>query len=345
MKKFLKYNLNPKIDEKNNQQARIEISSLERGMGKTLGNALRRTLLFDIPGSSLFAIKINDATHEFQAIEGIKEDIVQIILNLKGLVIKIDENAYSDEDLAKFNIENWPVMEVTASGKTVVHASDIKLPVGFEIINKDLYICELTSSTAKLDLKLYATRDRGFTPFTENREKVNTLNVIAIDANFSPIVRVSYTVDEIKLSKTKLGDKLIFDLSTNGSISPSDAFAYAAKILSEYLQPLIAINEKISELKLIEEEVAAKKSQTLSIQIEDMNLSVRSFNCLKRAGIQTIQQLTDKTKDQVEHIKNLGKKSLREIQKKLVEYGLSFKQESSNDANDEELNEEENIEE
>ena len=145
MKKFLRYEINPKIDEKNPQQAKFVITPLEKGMGNTLGNALRRTLLFDIPGSSIFAIKINNATHEFQALDGIKEDVTQIILNLKGLVVKIDDNAFSDNDLETTHIEQWPVMEIETTGKKVVTASDIKVPAGFEVINKDLYICELTS--------------------------------------------------------------------------------------------------------------------------------------------------------------------------------------------------------
>ena len=328
MKKFLRYEINPKIDEKNPQQAKFVITPLEKGMGNTLGNALRRTLLFDIPGSSIFAIKINNATHEFQALDGIKEDVTQIILNLKGLVVKIDDNAFSDNDLETTHIEQWPVMEIETTGKKVVTASDIKVPAGFEVINKDLYICELTSPKSKLDLKIYATRGYGFTTFSVNHEKVNALSIIATDSNFSPIVSVNYYVNEKRISKHEVGDELTIELSTNGAISPSDAMAYAAKVLSEHLQPIININERINEIKLMVEERQNKENQTASIAIEDMNLSVRSFNCLKRAGIQTVQQLIDKHRSEVERIKNLGRKSLREIQKKLLEYGFTFKEET-----------------
>lgn len=339
MEKFLKYNINPVITEKNSQLSKIVISPLEKGMGNTLGNALRRTLLFDIPGSSLFAIKINNATHEFQGLNGIKEDITQIILNLKGLVIKIDEHAYSDDELEGTKIEQWPVMEIVVKGKSIIHASDIKCPIGFEIVNKDLYICELTTDSAKLDLKLYATRGRGFTTFSTNHEKVNSLSIIATDSNFSPIVRVNYSVDEIKISKNKIGDELTIELLTNGAISPNSAIAFAAKILSEHLEPLINIDATINEYKLIQKQKETEQQQTLSISIDEMNLSVRSYNCLKRAGIQSVEQLTNKTKTQVEHIKNLGKKSLREIQRKLTELGLGFKEATAEDILNEEVSE------
>lgn len=334
MDKFYKYNIKPEIITKNKQQAKFVIAPLERGMGQTLGNALRRTLLFDIPGSALFAIKINDATHEFQAINGIKEDITQIILNLKNLVIKIDEKAYSDEELDQLHIEQWPVMTIKANGKCVIHGSDIVLPAGFEIVNPNIYLCELTSPDAKLEMSLYATRGHGFKSFSINHERVNTLSIIAVDSDFSPIIRVAYNVDEIKLSKYEVGDSLTIEVATNGAIAPSSAIAYAAKIFSEHLAPLIDIDERVKEFTMLQEKQQAEKSRTLSIPIENINLSVRSYNCLKRAGIQTIQELTSRTKSEIEHIKNLGNKSLREIQRCLLEYGLSFKKED--EANKEE---------
>ena len=334
MEKFLKYDIKVEKNERNPQQCKFVISPLEKGMGNTLGNALRRTMLFDIPGSSIFAVKVNDATHEFQAIEGVKEDVTQIILNLKGLAIKIDENAFTDDELAELTIEKWPVMEVSASGKCVVKASDIKTPAGFEIVNKGLYICELTSPESKLDLKLYARRGRGFVTFTQNHDEIKSLGIIATDSNFSPIIRVGYSVEDMKLSKSETCDSLTVEIATNGAISPSDALAYAAKLISDYLQPIVGINEHISQMKLIEEQKREQRSERLSASIEDISLSVRSYNCLKRAGIQTIHELTEKTRSEVEKIKNLGRKSLREIQKKLIEYGLSFKDERSDDKED-----------
>ena len=335
MEKFHKYDIKPIIDEKNEQHAIFTISPLEKGMGLTLGNALRRTLLFDIPGSSLFAIKIKGVTHEFQAIDGVKEDVTQIILNLKGVVISIDEAAYSDEELASTAIEHWKVMKLNVEGKKVVHAKDITLPSGFKIINEDVYICELTDEKSKLEMDLYATRGRGFTPFTVNNEKIgNSLSLIATDSDFSPIIRVGYAIDEVKVSKYETGDKLTLDVSTNGSITPSDAVALAAKVLSDHLSPLIAINESIREYNMMQEEAAVQKNRTLSTSIESMNLSVRSYNCLKRVGIHTIEDLTSKTRSEVEHIKNLGRKSLKEIQKRIAEQGLSFKEEEYDSTED-----------
>ncbi|ASJ89006.1 MAG: DNA-directed RNA polymerase subunit alpha [Candidatus Malacoplasma girerdii] len=326
MEKFLKYTIQPVIDKKDANQAKFEIAPLERGMGNTLGNALRRTLLFDIPGASLFAIKINDVAHEFQGIDGIKEDVTQIILNLKGLVLKIDENAYSDEDLTNMKIEQWPVMKINVSGKKEVHGSDIELPAGFDIVNPDLYICSLTDVNAKLEMSLYATRGRGFTTFSVNHERINTLGIIATDSDFSPVLRVAYSVDSVKISKHQTSDRLVLDVITNGSVSPSNAVAFAAKALTEHLTPLIEIDSRVKEYQLMQEQIVKEKSQTLSIQIENINLSVRSYNCLKRAGIQTIEELTNRTRYEIEHIKNLGRKSMREIVRRLTEYGLNFRE-------------------
>jgi DNA-directed RNA polymerase subunit alpha len=178
-----------------------------------------------------------------------------------------------------------------------------------------------------LEIEIYAIRGRGFKTFAQNREMINSLNIIATDSNFSPIVRVGYIVEEQKISKTITGDILILDVATNGAISPQDSVAMAAKILSEHLKPFIDINTAIETMQIMKEHEEEKKQEGLSIPIEELTLSVRSYNCLKRRGIQTINELTAMTKTEVEKIKNLGKKSLREIQKQLVEYGLTFKEE------------------
>ncbi|MDR2823305.1 MAG: DNA-directed RNA polymerase subunit alpha [Mycoplasmataceae bacterium] len=326
MEKFIKYQITPEIDNINSQQAKFKIAPLEKGFGVTLGNALRRTMLSNIPGASVFAIRIPGVTHEFQTINGIKEDVTQIVLNLKGLVIIIDENIHSDEELASLRVEQWPTMKIHFKGQGAIHASDIELPAGFEIVNKDLHIASVTTATGKLEMEIYATRGRGFKTFIQNRESINSLSIIATDSNFSPITRVGYTVDEEKISKQMTGDVLNLDVATTGAITPGNAVAIAAKILSEHLNPLIGISETIDQLKVINEQVEQQKTTTLSIPIEDLNLSVRSYNCLKRRGIQTIQELTDMSCSEVEKIKNLGKKSLREIQKQLTEYGLSFRE-------------------
>jgi DNA-directed RNA polymerase subunit alpha len=176
-------------------------------------------------------------------------------------------------------------------------------------------------------MDLYATRGRGFRTFNQNRELINSLAIIATDSNFSPIIRVGYSVEEQKISKTITADMLTMEVATNGGILPQDAIAMASKILVEHFNPLVEINQAITNIQVLHEQVEQEKTHTLSIPIDDLNLSVRSYNCLKRSGIQTIQQLTSMTRTEVEKIKNLGKKSLREIQKQLTEYGLSFKEE------------------
>lgn len=326
MEKFLKYDIKPNVSESNVNFGQFNIGPLERGFGVTIGNSLRRVLLSNIPGASVFAIKIPGVTHEFQAIEGIKEDVTQIVLNLKKLLVKIDNQVYSDEQFAEMSIETWPSMKINFDKSGVINASSIEVPVGFEIVNKDLYIATKTDSKKPFVMEIYAKTGRGFKSFKQNHELINSLSIIATDSNFSPIIQVSYAVEEQKITKTVVGDILKLEIATDGTISPGDALAYASKILMDHFEDLTMINEKIKQVKMMNDEVETAKQQSLSIPIEDLDLSVRSYNCLKRNGIQTIQELTIKSRSEIEKIKNLGKKSLREIQKKLVDYGLAFKE-------------------
>jgi DNA-directed RNA polymerase subunit alpha len=218
-------------------------------------------------------------------------------------------------------------MKIFSKGAGQIHASDIELPAGFEILNKDLYICSLTDASTKFEMEIYATRGRGFRSFNQNKEIVNTLSIIATDSNFSPIIRVGYAIEEQKISKTDTGDILVLDVATTGAISPQNAVAYASKILVEHFTPLVNINEAINQIKVMNEQIEQQKATTLATPIEDLNLSVRSYNCLKRRGIQTIQELASMNKFEIEKIKNLGKKSLREIIKQLQAYGITFKEE------------------
>ncbi len=327
MEKFLKYTIKPIINNKDSKETSFVLQPLEKGFGTTIGNALRRTLLSNIPGASIFAIKIPGITHEFQAIKGIKEDVTQIVLNLKNLVLKISESAFSDDELASTKLEQWPTLHISKKKTGVVTAADIEVPVGMEVVNKNLYICTITDDKTSLDMEIYATRGRGFRTFTENREIVNSLSVIATDSNFSPIIQVGYHVEDYKISKTVTGDSLTMNVVTNGSIEATNAVALAAKILSEHFIPLIDLDAKVKEVEIINQQIEEQKANTLSIAIEELDLSVRSYNCLKNYGIHTIQELTNMTKSQVAKINNLGNKSLREIQKKLTDYGLTFKTE------------------
>jgi len=321
MEKFIKYNIQPNIKELNDFHGHFEIGPLETSFGITVGNALRRVILSNIPGASVFAIQIEGVKHEFQAIDGIKEDVTQIILNLKQLVLKISDDAVAED--TKF--ENWPPMTISVKDSGVITAADIELPIGFDIVNKDLYICTKTNSSKKFEMKIYARNGRGYRTFKENQELINTVDVIATDSNFCPVLQVGYHVDEKKISKTQMGDMLTLDVVTNGAISPKDALAYASRILVEHFEILANVNEAIAQLQMMAEQEENKKQQQMTVSIDDLELSVRSYNCLKRNGIRTLQELSNMTRGDVEKIKNLGKTSLREISKKLTEYGLSFK--------------------
>ncbi len=328
MEKFLKYDVQIGKDQnKDSDFGVFVIKPLERGFGTTLGNSLRRVLLSNIVGHSLFAIKIPNITHEFQSIKGVKEDLVEIILNLKKLVVKIDPDVFGEEEQATTVLEKWPTLKINVSGG-VVRASDIETPVGFTVVNKDMYIATVEKD-AKLVMDLYVRTGRGFVTFSENKEKVNAINVIAVDSNFSPVTKVGYKVNDIKTTKNDTNDSLELTISTNGSISAAQALAMSAKILLEHYKPIISeLYDNYNELKIINEDssVGGGKS-SLSISIDELELSVRSYNCLKRAGIHTITQLTDKTKGEIEKIRNLGKKSFKEIIKKIQDRNMKLKEE------------------
>jgi len=323
MDKFEKYKINPKTISFNENHGQFEIGPLESGFGITIGNALRRVMISSIPGASVFAIKIPGVTHEFQAIEGIKEDVPQIILNLKQLVLKISDAAIAEGT----SIESWPTMKLMFKDTGVIKAGDIEVPVGFEIVNPDLYIATKTKASTKFEMEIYATTGRGFKSFKQNQELINALGIIATDSNFCPVLNVGVHIDERKISKNKMGDYLTMDIVTNGAESPANVLAYAAKILLVHFDTLANINEEIKKLEIAKTEETTETQKTLSVSIDELELSVRSYNCLKRHGVKTLQELSAMTKTEVAGIKNLGKTSLREIQKKLIEYGLNFKKE------------------
>lgn len=322
MEKFIKYEIDFNEHEENENYGTFEIKPLEKGFGNTIGNSLRRVLLGNIFGASIFAIKIPKVTHEFQSIKGIREDVTQIILNLKKLVIRFKGDILS-EDFDGNTIDNWPVMKVKSFEGTLT-ANDIICPPEFEIINKDAYICSINEGT-KFSMEIFATIGRGFKSFEENKEMINTQGIIATDSYFSPVLRVSYNVDEIKATKTNTYDALYINVVTNGSIRPTDAISLASKILIDHYSPISNVNERIKEQNMMKDDGDLSQMHVLSIPIEELDLSVRSFNCLKRAGIQNITQITDLTRNELEKIRNLGKKSLKEIIQKIEERDLKFK--------------------
>jgi len=327
MEKFLKYNIDVETKTDDDNYAKVVVEPLERGFGNTLGNALRRIILSNIPGASMFAIKIPGVTHEFQAIEGVYEDVTQIILNLKKLVISIDENIYSDEELENTHIEEWPTLKINFSGPGDITGHDIEVPAGFEVINKDIHIATITRKS-KFQMELYARTGRGFKTFKENKEGITSLSIIPTDSDYSPIIKVSYNVEEYKLSRQSVGDRLTIEVATNGAKKASDTIALAAKILTEHLIPLVDINERIHEIEVMKEREAETKKASLSIPIEDLDLTVRAYNALKGAGINTTHELIEKSRSEIDRIRNLGRKSVNEIIHKIHERGLKLKDNS-----------------
>lgn len=327
MEKFSMIKIQPVIVEDDKNYAKFIIRPLEKGFGTTLGNSLRRVCLSSIPGVSVFAIKIPGVTHEFQAIDGVYEDIVQIILNLKKLVIKGNEGIISNEELMSRTIEDWPVMKINFTGPGEITANDIESPTGFEVLNKDLHIATITKPI-NFSIELFAKWGRGFKTSDENKENITLLSIIPIDSSFSPVIAANWSVKDVKTSKLTNSDVLEFEITTNGSIKASEALIMASKILSDYLQPIVELNPDISSMpSILDEESVESQRSNLFIPIEDLDLTVRAYNALKSSGILSTQELLDKDKQEIEKIKNLGRKSVNEIIEKIHERGLKLRNE------------------
>lgn len=299
----------------NENYGRFVIEPLERGFGLTLGNALRRVLLSALPGSSIYAIQVEGAQHEFSALPGIEEDVTSIILNLKDLVLKIDEN---EEGTVRLNIN--------VEGEKVVTGADIVCPTGTEVINKDVVIAHVTEG-GKLNMTLLARNGRGYV--TGEQNKVLHPNfptgVIATDSNYSPVRKTNYVVDSTRVGHDSNFEKLTLEVWTNGSLLPQEAVVWASRLLVEHLNKFANLAEIAQDINIEREEVVEEENKFDNITIEDLDLSVRSYNCLKRAQIATVMEITEKSEEDMMKVKNLGKKSLKEIKEKLAELGLSFK--------------------
>lgn len=324
MERIPKFNIDAKISTSSQYLATVVISPLKQGFGTTIGNALRRVLLSYVPGAAVFAVKINSLSHEFSAVDGVFEDVTTIILNIKRLVIQIDENVFNVDELEEKTISDWPTLKVNKTQKGIIYAGDIVCPPGVKIINSDLKICELTEDVP-FDMELFASMDRGYRSFSENRERLNTLKIIAIDSMFSPITKVEWKVVEEKTTKQGTTDKLMITIATNGSIKAIDALSLASQTLISLLEPIAEFNPEISKRKLLSDSELATKKSVMSTPIDELELTMRSFNCLKQNGINTIPELINISLSEAEKIKNLGKKSLNEIIAKLAERGLKFK--------------------
>lgn len=305
--------------EETTKEGKFLFEPLEYRYGTPLGNALRRVLLSSIPGGAIFSIRIDGVYHEFTGIKGVKEDVASIILNLKQLILDIDIH---DNEVYTLRIDQ--------EGPKTVVAGDIECPTGVTVLNKDLPICTL-SEGGSIHMELQARLGRGFVRSDVNKRMYQNegqpLGIIYTDSLYSPVKNVSYVANPIKSEDGSMYDSLELEITTDETIKPSEALAVAAKILRDHLSILVSVDEASLEVKEQEVEVSEEPVvHTTRKMIEDLELSVRSYNCLKRAGIATVDELTQKTEEEMIHVRNLGKKSLKEVKDKIKELGLSFRQ-------------------
>ena len=295
-----------------NTYGKFIVEPLERGYGTTLGNGLRRVLLSSLPGAAVSSIKIQGVLHEFSTVPGVLEDVPEMILNIKGITAKM----YSDEPVT---------LRLEVEGPQVVTAGDIITPPDIEIINKDHYIATVNED-GKLYMELEMIKGRGYNTAERNKKEGQSVGVIPIDSSFTPVEKVNFWVEDTRVGQFTDYDKLTLEVWTDGSISPEEATSLGAKILTEHLNLFVGLTEHVSEVEIMVEKEEDKKEKVLEMTVEELDLSVRSYNCLKRAGINTVDELTQKTTDDLMKVRNLGKKSLEEIQEKLAELGLTLKE-------------------
>ncbi len=288
------------------------VEPLERGYGTTLGNSLRRILLSSLPGVAVKWIKIDEVLHEFSTVPGVKEDVVEIILNLKGLSAKI----HSDEEFKTVRIQ------VEDAGK--ITAGDIMADADVEILNPELHIATLEQG-GKLNMEIGLAKGRGYVPAELNKEEGMPIGVIPVDSIFTPVKKVNYTVTNTRVGQVTDYDKLTLEIWTDGSINPDEAASLGAKIMNEHLNLFINLTEHIEDVEIMVEKEEDKKEKVLEMTIEELDLSVRSYNCLKRAGINTVEELTQRTEEDMMKVRNLGKKSLEEVKNKLADLNLGLK--------------------
>lgn len=292
---------------------RFVVEPLERGYGLTLGNSLRRIMLSSLVGTAVSSVKIDGVLHEFSSIPGVKEDVTEIIMNIKQLAIK---NNGSSSDLIEAYID--------FAGEGVVKASDIKVDPDIEIVNPDLVIAHTSGADCKFSMELTITNGRGYVSSEKNKSEDMPAGVIAVDSIYTPVERVNMAVQNTRVGQDTDFDKLTLDIFTNGTIAPDEALSLAAKVLSEHLKVFINLSDSAAKIEVMAEQKEDESSKVLSMSIEDLELSVRSFNCLKRAGINTVEELCNKTSDDMMKVRNLGKKSLDEVLFKLKELGLGL---------------------
>ncbi|MBE5884385.1 MAG: DNA-directed RNA polymerase subunit alpha [Lachnospiraceae bacterium] len=289
------------------------VEPLERGYGITLGNSLRRIMLSSLPGAAVSQVKIEGVLHEFSSIPGVKEDVTEIIMNIKSLAIK-NSSETNEAKTAYIEFE----------GEGVVRASDIQVDQDIEILNPDLVIATLSGKDTKLYMELTITKGRGYVSADKNKNEDLPIGVIAIDSIYTPVERVNVTVENTRVGQITDYDKLTLDVFTNGTLVPDEAVSLAAKVLSEHLSLFIDLSENAKTAEVMVEKEDDEKEKVLEMSIDELELSVRSYNCLKRAGINTVEELTNKTSEDMMKVRNLGRKSLEEVLAKLKELGLQL---------------------
>lgn len=289
------------------------VEPLERGYGITLGNSLRRIMLSSLPGAAVSQVKIEGVLHEFSSIPGVKEDVTEIIMNIKSLAIK--NNSETNEVKTAY---------IEFEGEGVVKASDIQVDQDIEILNPDLVIATLSGKNTKLYMELTITRGRGYVSSDRNKREDLPIGVIAIDSIYTPVERVNVTVQNTRVGQITDFDKLTLDVHTNGTLVPDEAVSLAAKVLSEHLSLFINLSENAKNAEVMVEKEDNEKEKVLEMSIDELELSVRSYNCLKRAGINTVEELCNRTSEDMMKVRNLGRKSLEEVLAKLKELGLQL---------------------
>lgn len=306
------------IDSSDNY-GKFVIEPLERGYGLTIGNSLRRILLSSLPGASVCGVEIEGAQHEFSALKGIEEDVTSIILNLRDIIFVIEDEEKEDKKL-----------KLSVKGPKVVTAADLQLPAFVKIINPEVVIAHVVEG-GTLNMTVYARRGRGYMTAENNKQvhgkiDVTQLGYIVTDSNYSPVTRASYTVEPARVGHDSRFDKLTLEVWTNGSMLPQSAVALAAQMMVTNLMPFVELEKTVEQLNMIKEEEKVEENKFEVMPIEELDLSVRSYNCLKRAAISTVAELTQKTEEEMMKVRNLGKKSLKEVKEKLAENGLSFRE-------------------
>lgn len=305
----------PKVEvveiNEQNTYGKFTVEPLERGYGTTLGNSLRRIMLSSLPGAAVTSVKIDGVLHEFSTIQGVKEDVSEIIINLKGLSIRMHGNEPK-------------TVRIEAKGEGVITAGDIIADADVEILSPEMHIATLDTDGV-LNMELTIAKGRGYVPAENNKTPGMPIGVLPIDSIFTPVTKVSYHVENTRVGQVTDYDRLVIEVFTDGSIMPDEAISLAAKIMNEHLNLFITLTDHVNDVEIMVQKEEDKKEKVLEMTIEELDLSVRSYNCLKRAGINTVDELAQKSDEDMMKVRNLGRKSLEEVQKKLEELGLGLK--------------------